>query len=200
MTTNSQYTGTEFSNTLNDGETFTSPSYSYFDGNVGMSFNSQIGEDDNNNFYVGVAYHHFNKSKKVSFYNANNEPISAKTVVSAGVRINMSTSSFFTLQTDYSSQGPNKEIIGGALYSWKLDDDNDPMYVFHAGTYFRWKDAIIPVAKLECKPLAIAVSYDANISSLKQSSKGQGGFEISLTYQKTKKNNSSLDAARCPKF
>ena len=58
-----------------------------------------------------------------------------------------------------------------------------------------------PVAKLEMKPLAVAVSYDANISQLKPGSRGQGGFEVALTYQAYKKSlTSSQEAVRCPKF
>ena len=91
--------------------------------------------------------------------------------------------------------------MAGALYSLKLDDMEDPKYIIHAGAYLRWKDAVIPVTKLEMKPLAIAVSYDANISQLKSASKGRGGFELSLTYQKyLDRNNSSKESVRCPKF
>ena len=86
-------------------------------------------------------------------------------------------------------------------YLYKIDGPDDPRYIFHAGTYLRWKDAIIPVAKLEFKPLSVAVSYDANISKLKTASNGRGGFEISITYQKySDKYFSSRDAVRCPKF
>ena len=57
MTTNNMYDGTSFNQILTDGETFVSPSYSYFDGSVGMSFNSQIGANNNNNmFQIGRAH------------------------------------------------------------------------------------------------------------------------------------------------
>ena len=109
--------------------------------------------------------------------------------------------SFLTLQADYSKQGTFTELIGGALISWKLDDMDDPKYIIHAGAFLRWKDALIPVAKLEFKPLAVSVSYDANISQLTTASGGRGGIEVALTYQKyLNRNNSSSDAVRCPRF
>jgi len=166
MTTNSQYDGTSFNSTLADGETFSKPSYSYLDGSVGMSFNTQLGENEDDNLYIGAAYHHFNKAKKISFYSVTEEEMTPKIVGSLGLRMGMSESSFFTLQADYSTQGKYKEIVGGMLYSIKLDNNEDPKYLFHTGAYFRWKDAIIPVAKLEFRPLSVAVSYDANISQL----------------------------------
>jgi hypothetical protein len=91
--------------------------------------------------------------------------------------------------------------MGGALYSWKLDAEEDPKYVLHAGAFLRWKDALIPVAKLEFKPFSVSVSYDANLSQLKTASNGRGGFELALTYQKyLERNSDATDAVRCPKF
>lgn len=200
ITTNSQYDGTGFNAGLSDGENFVKSSYSYLDATVGMSFNTQIGQSPNNNFFAGVAYHHFNKSKKVSLYSDGTDEMTPKIVGSAGLRMSMTDFSYFTLQTDYSAQGPHKEMITGALYTWKLDDAENPKYSIHLGAYMRWKDAIIPVAKVECRPMAIAVSYDANISQLKTGSNGRGGFEVSLTFQKYKQFNSSREAVRCPKF
>ncbi len=200
MTTNSQFDGTNYNSSLSDGEYMSKTSYSYFDGSVGMSLNSQIGENPDNNYFVGVAYHHFNKAKEVSFYESSNEVILPKWVVSSGMRLSMTDRSYFTLQADYTQQGSYTEIVGGALYSWRLQEEEDSKYLFHVGAYVRWNDAIIPVAKIEFGSIAIATSYDANISQLKKATKGQGGFEISLTYQKAKQNNSSLDAVKCPRF
>ena len=201
MTTNSQYDGTTYNGNLADGETFSKPSYSYIDGSVGMSINAQVGENVNNNFFAGLAYHHFNKPKKISFYSSNEQEMTPKWVASGGIRMSMTDKSYFTLQADYTTQGSYNETVGGALYSWKLDDTDNPKFTFHAGAYLRWKDALIPVAKLECRPIAVAVSYDANISQLKSGSNGQGGFEVSLSYQKFgSRYNSSQEAVRCPKF
>jgi len=200
MTTNNQYSGDAFSNNLNDGETFTKPSYSYFDGTVGITLNSQIGESESNNYFVGLAYHHFNKPKKLSFYESSDISMSPKYVATAGVRFEMATNSYFTIQTDVTSQEKNKEVVGGIMYSWKSNDNSGPNYGLHLGTYFRWNESVIPVAKLEIKSMSIAVSYDANVSALKQKSNGNGGFELSLTYQKAKKDNSSIDAVKCPRF
>ena len=201
ITTNSQYDGTGYNGSLSNGESFTKGSYSYFDGSVGMSFNSQLGENIDNNIFVGMAYHHFNKPEKLSFYSDNKYEMMAKWVGSAGIRMSMTDNSFFTVEADYSKQGVYTETVAGALYSWKLGDTENPKYSLHGGAYLRWKDALIPVVKLECKPIAIAVSYDGNISQLKTASTGHGGFEISLSYQKFRDRlNSSKEAVRCPRF
>ena len=198
ITTNSQYDGTGYNNTLPDGETFSKSGYSYFDGSVGMSFNTQIGENTDDNIFIGLAYHHFNKAPAISFYGNPAYEMIPKWVGSAGIRMNVNEYSFLTLQADYSKQGDNKELIGGALLSWKLDDMEDPRYILHAGAFLRWKDALIPVVKMEFKPLAVSVSYDANISQLVTASKGRGGIEVSIIYQKYLPV--SNEAVRCPRF
>ncbi len=201
MTTNSQYNGTAYDPTLNDGETFSNSGYTYFDGSVGISFNSQIGASEDNNIILGAAYHHFNHSSKISFYGNSQLEMIPKWVFSAGLRMGVTDYSFITFQGDYSKQGTSTETIGGVLYSYKLDDPIDPKYIFHAGAFLRWKDAIIPVAKMEYKPFAIAVSYDVNVSQLKTASSGRGGFELSISYQTYfDRYNSSKDATRCPRF
>ena len=201
VTTNNQFDGINYNSGAADGESFSKTSYSYFDGSVGMSLNAQLGTEADNNIFVGLAYHHFNKAPKVSFYGNPNYEMIPKWVGSAGARMSMNDYSYFTIEGDYSKQGSYTETIAGALFSWKLDDIDDPKYIISAGAFLRWKDAMIPVAKLEFKPLAVSVSYDANISQLKSASSGRGGFEISLTYQKySNRDNSSSDAVRCPRF
>ena len=201
ITTNSQYTGTTYNGGLATGESFTKPSYSYLDASVGMSFNAQLGENKDNNIFLGAAYQHFNKARSISFYGNPDIEMIPKWVGSLGARFNMNESSFFTLQADFSKQGTYQEFVGGVLYSWKLDDMDDPKYIFHTGLFMRWKDALIPVAKLDVKPVSISVSYDANVSQLKSASQGRGGFEIALGWQKfLDRDNSSRESIRCPQF
>jgi type IX secretion system PorP/SprF family membrane protein len=199
VTTNNQYDGNYFNSSISDGENFAATSYSYFDGSAGMSINAQIGEEATDNFYAGLAYHHFNKAKKLSFYNNSQIEMTPKWVASGGIKMSVNNTSTFTIQADYSKQGTQQEIIGGALFSWQLDNYEDAKYIFHTGAYMRWKDAFIPVAKLECRPLSVSVSYDANISPLKEASKGRGGFEVSISYQCSKKDKNMGDI-RCPRF
>ncbi len=201
ITTNSQFDGQNYDPTLSNGESFANAGYLYFDGSAGISFNTQIGENEDNNIFFGAAYQHFNKSAKVSFYNSPDVELVPKIVFSAGVRMSVSDYSYITFHSDYSNQGGSSEIIGGAIYSLKLDDPVESHYVISGGLMVRWNDALIPVAKFDVKPLTFAISYDVNVSALKTASQGRGGFELSLSYQKYfERNNSSREAVRCPRF
>jgi type IX secretion system PorP/SprF family membrane protein len=200
ITTNNQYSGTGYDPGLSNGENFSNYGYTYFDASTGLSFNTQIGNNIDNNIFLGAAYHHFNKSAKISFFGNDTIEMNPKWVFSAGVRMSVTDYSYITFHGDYSRQGPNTEIIGGVIYSHKLDDPSDPKYILHAGAFLRWKDALVPVVKLEYKPFSVALSYDVNVSPLKTASYGRGGMEMSISYQAFINRNSSRNDVLCPRF
>jgi type IX secretion system PorP/SprF family membrane protein len=201
ITTNSQFDGTAYNPALADGESFINPGYSYADGSVGASFNTSFGKEDANLLFVGLAYHHLNRPRN-SFYRSAGAALNPKYVLSGGVRLYLHDYSYFTIQGDLSRQGAAQELVGGALFSWKFGDSpEDPDYVFHLGTFLRWKDAIIPVVKLDYRPFSVGLSYDVNISPLRTVSMGRGGFELSLTYSGfLDRYNSTRDKVLCPSF
>ena len=201
ITTNSQYNGSGYDPGAGNGEAFTKPSYSYFDASVGMSFNTQIGSNENNNIYAGLAYQHFNKADKISFYGNPDIEMIPRWVASAGLRMNVGEESYCTVYGDYSKQGTYQETVAGLIYSYKLDDVDDPRYILHVGALVRAKDALIPVIKLDIDHIAISLSYDVNTSQYRNASYGHGGFEFALSYQNfLNKGNSTKDAVRCPVF
>lgn len=202
MTTNNHFDGNGYNPALADGETFLNANYSYLDGSVGMSFNSSLCENEDDNYYLGLAYHHFNKPKN-SFYKNPDIELNTKWVASAGVRFSLNETSYFTLQADHTVQGTYSETIGGAMYSYNLggEDYENPLYTVHFGAFLRWKDALVPVVKIDYKPFSVALSYDVNVSALKTASQSRGGMELSITYAGFfDRDNSTRNAVICPKF
>jgi type IX secretion system PorP/SprF family membrane protein len=200
MTTDNQYDG-RFIPSRPTGENLASTNFLTIDGSVGMSFNTTFGIDQVNSLFVGAAFHHLNRPKN-SFYRDASSEIDPKYVLSGGVKLRMDDFSYFTLQADQSFQGSFSETIGGALYSYQLGEDpSNPVYTISGGAFLRWKDALIPVLKIEKHPLAIEISYDVNVSQLKTASMGRGGFEVSISYiGYLDRYNSSRDKVLCPRF
>jgi type IX secretion system PorP/SprF family membrane protein len=201
VTTNNQFDGTAYNPSLADGETFPTPDIHYWDGSVGMSFNESFGADQQNSLFLGLAYHHLNRPQN-SFYQDARTELDPKYVFSAGVKVNIDDYSYFTFQADHSEQGASQETIAGALYSHKLGDFPDaPQYVVSLGAFLRWKDAFIPVLKLDMMPLSVAISYDVNVSPLETVSQGRGGVEISISYIGfLERDNSAKYKVLCPRF
>jgi len=182
-------------------ELFNNSNITYWDGSVGMSYNSSIGLQEDDNFYIGVAYHHFNKPK-TSFYKDQTIELDPRITVSAGIRYSLSEHSYFTAEADYSQQSAFNALIVGGMYSVKVGDYYDnPEYIFHFGGYIRWKDAFIPAVKLDYKNLGIGITYDANISRLKTVSQTRGGIELSIGWKGFLNSYSVIkDAVIQPRF
>ncbi|HPG12178.1 MAG TPA: PorP/SprF family type IX secretion system membrane protein [Chitinophagaceae bacterium] len=196
VTTNTQYDN----GGVGTGENFLNTQHNYLDGSVGMSFNADINDNPGNNFFIGAAYHHFNRPNQSFYRNADIE-LHPKWVFSGGIRFSVSDYSYITVQADHSRQGGFSETVGGGMYGIKIGGDPDaPLYTIHAGGFLRWNDAIIPAIKLDYAPLSVSFSYDVNISKLKPSSYGRGGFELSVTFIGNRDRNSSLEFLRCPRF
>lgn len=202
ITTDNQYAGGGYDGSLPTGENFLTPNYTTWDASVGMSFNTTFGEEQANSMFIGFAYHHLNRPKN-SFYRNRSIELSPKYVGSVGVKWRVDDLSSFTLQADHSVQGSYTETIGGALYSYNLgsDLDGNPLYTLSGGLFLRWKDALVPVIKIDWGNLSTALSYDVNVSQLKTASMGRGGFELSLSYIGfLHRDNSSEYKMLCPKF
>ncbi|WP_276500060.1 PorP/SprF family type IX secretion system membrane protein [Terrimonas pollutisoli] len=184
-----------------NGEPTAIPRYTYLDGSVGLSYNSNLNKKPDDNFYIGVAYHHFTKPKN-TFFRDPSVKLNPKWTGSAGFRFGVSEYAYVSILADYSIQENYKEAVVGALYGLKIGPELDnPKYTIHAGSFIRWDDALIPVVKLDYAPFAFALSYDVNISKLKPYSNGRGGFELSVSYIGfLDRDNSSLNAVKCPRF
>ena len=195
ITTNSTYEG------MGDGENAAREKHSYLDGSAGVSFNTSINDNPESNMVIGVAYHHFNRPK-TSFYNNAAVALSPKWDFSADVKFSVNEQTFVAVHTDHLRQGDYQETVGGFMAGLKVGPYTDePDYVISGGAFLRWNDAVIPTFKLDYKPFAFALSYDVNISQLKTTSYGRGGFELSLTYIGfLNRDNSSLRALHCPRF
>jgi type IX secretion system PorP/SprF family membrane protein len=196
MLTNSTYDG------HGDGESeHLLPQYNYLDGSTGISLNTQLNENPENNLVLGIAYHHFTRPKS-SFFNDQAVRIQPKIVFSADAKIALNDLVTTTVYNDFVKQGTYSEAISGLLMGYKVGPyTDDPDAVLRAGAFYRWGDALIPVVQIDFRPFSFSLSYDVNLSRLATASYGRGGFELSVTYASfLKKENSSSNAVRCPHF
>jgi len=183
VTTNSVYDG------MGINENITEPSYSYLDGSAGLSMNASLKGNPENSYYLGAAFHHFNRPK-TSFYRNKEIELNPKWVFSGGLKLGVGEYGYVTIQADHSRQGSFRKTVFGGLYALKIGAlPETPDYILHFGTYMRLNDALIPVIKLDYLPFSLCMSYDANISKLKPSSSGRGGFELSVSFIKKLERN-----------
>lgn len=195
VTTNSQFDGFDYNGSLPDGEAFTA-GYTFFDASVGMSLYSTLGDEEQHQFFIGGALHHFTRPVNAFYRNINHLP---KWVLSAGFRLNIGPVSYLTFQHDAMIQTPYRQQLSGALYSHLLDPENAQGQTISVGSMVRWGDAIIPMVKFDLKPLSLGFSYDVTVGRLASIARGKGGFEISVAYTGFRNSDRSARyAVRCP--
>lgn len=171
------------------------------------------GIDRYNMVYLGVSLSHINEPR-VSFF----EDLDVETdilkyrnlTIHGGGEIRLSDDSSLKPNFVYKDQGPHKEILVGTFWKYKKlrSKQSQPASLYFGG-WLRWywekdlkgTDAFILAIRLDYKKTYITFSFDANVSSLKKVSAGNGGPELSVIKifeyeQKRRRSNKVI----CPAF
>ncbi|MFN9710651.1 MAG: PorP/SprF family type IX secretion system membrane protein [Bacteroidota bacterium] len=180
------------------GQNFSNTNITYLDASVGLALSSDFGYN-NNKFFLGAAYFHFNEPK-VAFSALNDIRLNKKYVLNGGLSVATSEFNNVFFYGDLFSQGGSTQIQGGMVYKHVLVEyDQDQTLALSAGGFYRWADAFIPVIKMDYNRWAIGASYDVNASKLTRASQARGGIELTLSYRSFLNiRNSTLDKFRCP--
>ncbi len=156
------------------------------------------------NYYFGAAFNHLNQAN-LSFYRPSTvEKYYSRMVVHAGGEFPMNSSVSFVPGAVIFNQGPSLEINGGTSLRFNLDGSSDQSFQFGAWTrlarHFEkplLMDAIILSTRFDYSNWGIGFSYDINVSSLSDQSRGNGGFEFSMVYYVCGPQSRGV---YCPKF
>jgi type IX secretion system PorP/SprF family membrane protein len=166
---------------------------------AGVNYNTSTGEDNRESYIVGISAYHFTQPKFSYFQNGT---------VTQNMRLNMNAATsikmtdFVTvqLQGNYATQGAYRELLMGGLVSKAENTGLKPQFIFSAGMFYRYGDAIIPVVKVTYQSFAVGVSYDVNVSTLKEASNMQGGYEFTISYTGNYTDKGMARKTVCPKF
>jgi type IX secretion system PorP/SprF family membrane protein len=167
----------------------------YFDMNAGVFYNGST--NGYNNFYLGASMYHINRPKES--FQKGNFLLSARTTLQAGGKIPVGSYNAIHFAANHSMQAKaNNTMIGGA-YAMNLNNDEANPTNFYFGSWYRFRDAVIPYVGLEFGEWHFGASYDVNTSTLKPASNSRGGVEVSLIYIK-KYVDPNMRKLNCPKF
>ena len=192
-----QFVNGAYSESNPTSQTFSKTSFTYWDASTGLSFSTKL--NDNLKFYVGAALFHFTKPT-LSFIIDNNIQLNRKYVFNAGFSTFTNEFDNLVIYADYFMQGANRLAQGGLLLTHNFDAlGDDARLSITGGMVYRWKDAMVPIVKLNKDDLSIGMSYDVNISKLSIASSYRGGFELTLTYRDLwNKSNNETNKVKCP--
>ncbi len=180
-------------------QVFTNTGFTYWDASAGLNFSSIAGE--NTRYYFGAGLFHITKPK-VAFQQQYDIELNRKWVVNAGLATPLSDLNKLIVYADYFMQGGNRQIQGGFMINHDiLQSTENQKIMISGGLFYRFKDALIPVIKLEYYQFGVGITYDVNISKLKTASQYRGGYEITLSYKAFRNGEkSSAEKVRCPAF
>lgn len=176
---------------------FGSTGLTYWDVSVGVSYKTSL--TNNVSMYVGGGLFHITEPQ-VAFTKEYDVRLNRKWGLNGGLSAWIGNMDKIVLYADYFMQGGNRMIQGGGLYTHYFDEHGEEGGLSLAvGGALRWKDAFIPIIKLNTHQAGIGLSYDVNISKLTTASGFRGGFELSLTYIGLwKRLAESLEKVECP--
>lgn len=173
----------------------------YADVNAGIAWYSTFDEDLS--VYAGVALHHI-MQPNVSFYGGQSESLYRKWVFQAGGEIPFTTKLSVLPAVIFMKQGPATETMLGANVRYSNNDYNE--LALRLGGWVRTvgdvesalkMESLVVTSMLELEQFLFGVSYDVNVSSLREASNTRGAFELSLTYILEEETRYKVI---CPKF
>jgi len=148
--------------------------------------------NDDHMIYLGGSILHLNEPQ-VSF--ALNESAASNILkyqnvtIHGGGEFKISDNSYLKPNFVYKDQGPHKEILLGSFWKYqKLTSRSRQDASLYFGAWVRWymetdirgTDAMILAVRFDYKRLFMTFSFDANVSSLRRVSAGNGGPELSI--------------------
>ena len=177
-------------------EAFESTSLTYIDVNAGMLYNYLYSKDIK--IFFGLSAFHLNQPK-VNFLTTDESNIlSMRTALQFGGSFTVTKEWDLLPSALLMLQKASAETNFGMAVRYNKSDKA----AIRMGAWYRtWSnsDAAIFMAGMEYYNLTIGISYDLNISTLRETSKGQGSFEIALIYILESSKSIVQDVA-CPHF
>jgi len=141
--------------------------------------------------YAGFSMFHLNKHRESMTGTSSRLPI--RYTGQAGCEIRPDDDNNLKIRLLYMNQARSDEFIPGILYYHKIDGS---AFGVTAGIDYRLRDAAIFSLAFNHASYAVRLSYDVNVSFLKNYSKHRGAFELSLVYSGEKGKPSTKSRSR----
>lgn len=187
-----QYNSSQgFDPNLPSNEITPSESFTYADIGAGFFYeysNQHTGFAQDDVFRVNAGVSCFHVNQPVQAFIGNTDRLYRKFVVHSSMRYDLPGSkTTIAPALMFLKQGPSKEINIGTMFGYRIKTGtkitgffSESMIAF--GAFYRSKDAILPQIYYELGDFGLGIAYDVNISSFKEASNKNGGFEIAVKW------------------
>jgi len=155
----------------------------YFNVNAGVSFSHSV--SNNFGYVLGVGANNLNQPKDALERRSNSDVgLAMRYTGQLGVIAFLSDRFSLRPAALYQMQASASEIVAGNEFNYIVGNPDIHSFAtaIFLGGWYRNGDAAMATVGVEWKGFKFGVSYDYNLSTLKDASNGRGGFEISLRY------------------
>lgn len=171
-----------FNTDISSGETSVGEQLSYIDVNAGILWSAKLGNFVPN---IGFSLYHIN-SPKESYLEKDNK-LSMRKVIHAGGKYYIKSQYFIYPNFLLMEHSKATDMLIGSNFGYIIPSETAKVKNIFAGVYFRDgisrnPDAFVGVIGANLYNVDLGISYDFNVSELKEATNYKGGFEISLIY------------------
>ncbi|PKR80681.1 hypothetical protein CW751_07885 [Brumimicrobium salinarum] len=188
----SQHNGVDFDPTIASGETFGQTNFGFVDAGGGLVFNhnslsSNSFRSGGYKLSVGLGAFHLTRPN-YSFLQGGNDKLDMRFSAHIESEFFLKNSKLSLLPAIYfQRQGTHQEVYFGTYLNYHIVPASSRTSLVKSfsiayGPFYRFGDAFVNKLLIVFDSYSLGVSYDINISSLTQASKGRGGIEFMLRY------------------
>ncbi|MGB1040797.1 MAG: PorP/SprF family type IX secretion system membrane protein [Flavobacteriales bacterium] len=192
-----QYNGLAFNGGLPNRENFNTNTQNFFNLHSGVNYTNTIGNREV--FQAGIGVFNLTKPKE-SYFNNQAIEVDRRISIYANYQVQITNEIDILPATFFMKQGKYFEYIIGARGKYILSEAAGAVQSAYLGLFFRTKDAGFITAEYDYNNWHFGLSYDINLSTLRQASNGRGGIELSAIYILRKIKPSSNKYKRCPDY
>ncbi|MBC8172721.1 MAG: PorP/SprF family type IX secretion system membrane protein [Chitinophagales bacterium] len=203
MTFGNQYNGYSYDESLSSGETMPFENFTYVDLAGGISW--LFVPKDRLNIYSGVAFHHLTQPDQS--FAGSGDNLYVRSTYNLGAQVPLGEKFDIVPGILVQMQGPHYEFVGGLNFKYYISEKSYNESAFSLGGWQRMgideqleykSDATVITARYDFMGLSAGLSYDINISALKEASNSFGGPELSIIYTANLPHRDRK--VDCPKF
>ena len=199
-TFNNQYLNGKFDPVNPSQENMPNAKITMWDVGAGVNYNTSSGENNNVTYIIGFSGYHFTQPH-FSYYQKSSVRENMRLNANGAIAYSLNDNVGVQFHANYASEGTYREIMLGGILNWTAQTSGyKSTCILSGGVFYRYGDALIPVLKVAYKSMALGVSYDVNVSSLKEASNLQGGTEVTLFITGNYTDKGIMKKTVCPKF
>ena len=158
---------------------------SYLDINVGVGWSRKINKFEPE---VGLSFFHVNQPKESFYENSSSSKLAMRSAFFASVKTELSPTLYLKPGILFYNLRGSRDMMIGSQAGFTIPGNRFNVKEVYGGLYLRNgladpTDAIIIMAGAQIRKIAVNVSYDLNISSMRVYNNYRGAFEISIIFK-----------------